>query len=128
MKAESLNNAKERLRNRLDNSGFVRAIGWEDNENMITGWTSFTVTLFFLNGHLPEVQHRVCDCVREYASLIGKEAKFYMSPVSSRLHLAKNGAAGVRLCPGIRFTHRKRSKVLYESRLLPAAPGKKRKD
>ena len=58
---------------------------------MITGWTSFTVTLFFLNGHLPEVQHRVCGCVREYASLIGKEAKFYMSPVSSRLHLAKNG-------------------------------------
>ena len=36
-------------------------------------------------------QQRVCGCVREYASLIGKEAKFYMSPVSSRLHLAKNG-------------------------------------
>ena len=91
MKDKSLNREKERLRRRLDNSGFVRAIGWNDNENMITGWTSFTVTLFFLNGHLPEVQQRVCGCVREYASLIGKEAKFYMSPVSSRLHLAKNG-------------------------------------
>lgn len=91
MQTESFNKEKEILRERLDNSGFVRAIGWNDNENMITGWTSFTVTLFFLNGHLPETQHRVCDCVQEYASLIGKEAKFYMSPVSSRLHLAKNG-------------------------------------
>ena len=99
MKDKSLNREKERLRRRLDNSGFVRAIGWNDNENMITGWTSFTVTLFFLNGHLPEVQQRV-----------------------------RSAAAGVRLCPGIRFTHRKRSKVLYESRLLPAAPGKERTD
>ena len=45
MKDKSLNREKERLRRRLDNSGFVRAIGWNDNENMITGWTSFTVTL-----------------------------------------------------------------------------------
>lgn len=91
MQTESFNKEKEILRKRLDNSGFVRPIGWNNNEDMIMGWTSFTVTLFFLNGHLPETQHQVCDCVREYASLIGKEAKFYMSPVSSRLHLAKNG-------------------------------------
>ena len=91
MQTESFNKEKEILRKRLDNSGFVRPIGWNNNEDMIMGWTSFTVTLFFLNGYLPETQHQVCDCVREYASLIGKEAKFYMSPVSSRLHLAKNG-------------------------------------
>ena len=44
MKNKILNREKEILRNRLDNSSFVRAIGRNDNENMITEWTSFTIT------------------------------------------------------------------------------------
>lgn len=39
------------------------------------GRVGFTCALYFRGGHLPEVWKNICECVREYAQLIGDNAK-----------------------------------------------------
>lgn len=39
------------------------------------GRVGFTCALYFRGGHLPEVWKNACQCVREYAQLIGEKAK-----------------------------------------------------
>lgn len=55
------------------------------------GRVALTFTLYFINGNTQEIQHNICECIREYVSLIGDEARCCVSPSSSRLLLAEDG-------------------------------------
>lgn len=58
------------------------------NSNPV-GQVGFTCMLYFRGGHLPEVQARVCECVREYLALIGERARIWHMPASRRMVTTK---------------------------------------
>ena len=39
------------------------------------GQVGLTCVLYFRGGHLPEVQAKACECIREYVRILGKEAR-----------------------------------------------------
>ena len=55
------------------------------------GRAALICTLYFVNADTQEMQHNICECVREYVSLIGDEAKCCVSTSSSRFLLAEEG-------------------------------------
>ena len=36
------------------------------------GQVGLTCVLYFRGGHLPEVQAKACECIREYVQILGK--------------------------------------------------------
>lgn len=51
------------------------------------GRVGLTCMFYFRGGHLPEIQANACECIREYARILGKEARCCLIP-SGRLVLA----------------------------------------
>ena len=84
----SIEHDKAVLREALDNFFVTRPLG-EDHEPIPVARIALTCTLYFKNAHLPEVQHNVCECVRDFVSLIGEETKFCITADTSRCTLAK---------------------------------------
>ena len=78
---------KEHLREALDNFLLISPAF----DKLPAGRVALTCTLYFKNGHLPEVQETVCKCAKEYIALIGPEAKSCISGSPARFHLAKDG-------------------------------------
>lgn len=45
-----------------------------------TGHAGLSVALYFRGGHLPEIQAAVCECIREYAAILGEKARCCVTP------------------------------------------------
>ncbi len=79
----------ENIRESLDGFALPTPNGVQSNSITETlGWVGLTCILYFERGYLPEVQAGVCECIREYVQILGKEARSCVS-LTNRLVLAK---------------------------------------
>ena len=79
----------ENIRESLDGFALPTPNGVQSNSITETlGWVGLTCILYFERGYLPEVQAGVCECIREYVQILGKEARSCVS-LTNRIVLAK---------------------------------------
>ena len=55
------------------------------------GQVGLTCVLYFRGGHLPEVQAKACECIREYVQILGKEARCCLTPAGRIVMAGKRG-------------------------------------
>ena len=55
------------------------------------GQVGLTCILYFQGGHLPEVQAKACECIREYVQIMGKEARYCLTPAGRLVMAGKKG-------------------------------------
>ena len=55
------------------------------------GQVGLTCILYFQGGHLPEVQAKACECIREYVQILGKEARCCLTPAGRLVMAGKKG-------------------------------------
>lgn len=53
---------------------------WCEARTEPVGHAGFSVALYFRGGHLPEIQSAVCECIREYAAILGEKARCCLTP------------------------------------------------
>ena len=79
----------EDIRESLDGFALPTPDGGQDDSVTETlGWIGLTCILYFEGGHLPEVQAGVCECIRDYVQILGKEARSCVT-LTNRLVLAE---------------------------------------
>ena len=55
------------------------------------GQVGLTCVLYFRGGHLPEVQAKACECIREYVQILGKEARCCLTPAGRIVMAGEKG-------------------------------------
>lgn len=55
------------------------------------GHVGLVCILYFRNGHLPEIQTAACECLREYARIVGTEIRSYTDENDRFVSVKKKG-------------------------------------